>query len=61
MPKPMPKETKLNPWELRSGERLEGLAFSCRLKQVTPGTLALIVTYPDGTWWAEIITMTVKP
>ena len=51
----MPKETKLNPWGLRPGERVEDL--DCRIAPVNPGTLALLVTYPDGTGWAEIITM----
>ena len=55
----MPKEMKLNPWELRPGELLEDL--DCRLKQVTPGMLALIVTYPNGTGWAEMLTMEVNP
>jgi hypothetical protein len=52
----MPKETKLNPWELRSGERVEDLDCRIALTQDSIGFL-LIAAYPDGTGWVEAVSV----
>jgi hypothetical protein len=58
----MPKETKLNPWELRPGERLEDLDvrisitwMGCERALFGNEDFRLLMTVgcKDGTGWAE--------
>jgi hypothetical protein len=59
----MPKETKLNPWELRSGERVEDLDVRIAITWVGREGIILgqedfrmlmTVGNKDGTGWAEV-------